>query len=55
MEIFVASKDFECLFQFILDGYGDGVKQSKREDEYVQEFIDNIPAFQVLFRPSLCS
>jgi hypothetical protein len=55
MEFSVASKDFQRLVQFVLDGYGDGVKQSKTEDEDVQEFIDNIPAFQVLFMTYLCS
>ena len=47
MEAAVASRDFERMVRFVLDGHGDGLKRAVTDDDDVKEFIDNIPAFQV--------
>jgi len=47
VETALKEKNYEQLVQFVLDGRGDEIAERVVKDEEVQEFIDNIPAFQV--------
>lgn len=43
----VNSKDWDKLVKLVLAGEGDQLAEKKSQDEEVQEFLDNVPAFQV--------
>ena len=42
----IQQKDFDKLVKYVLDGSSDKLMDRSSEDEEVQEFIKNIPAFQ---------
>ena len=45
----IQEKDFDKLVKYVLEGDSDKLIDRSSEDEEVQEFIKNIPAFQVKF------
>ena len=47
VDAMVAGKEWEEMVQLVLVGEGDRLRQRKSEDEEVQEFLDNVTAFQV--------
>lgn len=51
VDAMVAAKDWEEMVQLVLIGEGDRLRQRKSEDEEVQEFLDNVTAFQVCDDP----
>jgi hypothetical protein len=47
IETAIQEKDFDKLVKYVLDGDSDKLMDRSSDDEEVQEFIKNIPAFQV--------
>ena len=43
----IQEKDFDKLVKYVLEGDADRLAERSSEDEEMQEFIKNIPAFQV--------
>lgn len=43
----VKTTDWDKMVELVLNGEGDRLMEQKSEDEEVQEFLDNIRAFQV--------
>ena len=44
----IEERRWDKLVQFVLEGYGEKLVTKKApDDEEVQEFIDNVPSFQV--------
>lgn len=43
----IQAKDFDKLVKYVLEGNSDKLVDRSSDDEEVQEFIKNIPAFQV--------
>lgn len=51
----VQQKDFDKMVKYVLEGESDKLVDQSSDDEEVQEFIKNIPAFQVRLKVSDCS
>ncbi len=46
----IEAKDFDKLVKYVLEGDSEKLMDRSSDDEEVQEFIKNIPAFQVIFK-----